>query len=433
MEYGLLCGAAKADITPEREQLMHLSALGNKGFACILDKIYLRVIAVGDGERTALIITCDLDKVPCPEENIAAISEVSGIPEEYIFQLSIHTHTAPIAGFRPHEGPNNIATKHAYIQAATKGYEVYIRELMVNTVLKAIDNMQPAKMGYGYGKSYINVNRVQTYEYFDEEGKLSSTAALGADPSKPADPTLFVLKFETLNGAPIAFLTNYAVHNCVMIGNYYGEREIGLSSDMGGTVSKYMEEKFPGCVALWTSGAAGDINPVMSNEVIYPDPATGRPVSEPIKNPEIPQLMLRMLAARHFDDTVRTLRTVECRTETAMVKGGVVWSETEGNDGEPYRVRIHAVTIGSLALCGFSGELYSSIGAQLREASPFEDTVILNHDASLAARIGYIFDDETLKADHDLNLPGHRQTRMKPGCVAVSLEKNMVKLLKEMM
>lgn len=49
----------------------------------------------------------------------------------------------------------------------------------------------------------------------------------------------------------------------------------------------------------------------------------------------------------------------------------------------PYRIRLQALQLGDVALVGVGGELYSSLGKVLRDASPVGNTVVINHNASL--------------------------------------------------
>ena len=63
--------------------------------------------------------------------------------------------------------------------------------------------MKPARIGYGTGVSYINVQRdiidPKTHSWWE-----------GANYDGPSDKTVAVIKFETLEGEPIAAYFNYA-------------------------------------------------------------------------------------------------------------------------------------------------------------------------------------------------------------------------------
>ena len=66
----------------------------------------------------------------------------------------------------------------------------------------------------------------------------------------PSDKTVAVIKFESLNGTPIAVYYNYAMHGVAA-----GQLDL-VSGDAPGTTSKYIEDSFDDkIVALWSSGA----------------------------------------------------------------------------------------------------------------------------------------------------------------------------------
>src|SRR6185503_9939361 len=91
--------------------------------------------------------------------------------------------------------------------------------------------------------------------------------------------TVTVLRFDDLSGKPIAFWINYAVHVVVM-----GPQNLQVTGDLAGATSRFVEQHYQGkdrvrsdggprlrlppeerndgVVAVWTSGAAGDQNPI---------------------------------------------------------------------------------------------------------------------------------------------------------------------------
>jgi hypothetical protein len=442
----LYCGASRGVITPSENLIPNLRGLRDSTIGGVLDDIFVRAVAVGDGENRALLVAFDLDKAPYPAENLARISERIGIPEENIFFFSTHTHTAPITGYRPEEPTNNVRLKAPEVQEATREYEKQVIDTMLRAVDEAVGGMRPARMGYAYEKSYINVNRNQVYEYTDANGALRTECCIGVNPEAPVDRTLFVMKFEDMNGQPISFFMNYPVHNCVMIGNRCCGGKMGICGDISGSVCRFLEERFTGSTAIWSSGAAGDVNPLLLNEIFYPDPKTGRMAK--CRMSDGVTAVLTMLATRHFADVMKAIRKIVCTAESAPLAGTVDWSFTPGrsvvkhDDGtteaivgdgvDPYEIRLHLVRLGDVALCGFSGELYSSLGRRIKEVSPIENTIIINHDASLMARSNYIFDDETLGREAPVMLPGHSNSHMLPGYVLESLEKHTLEMFEKL-
>ena len=429
MEKKLLCGAAKWCITPPETLLPRLYGLMGRKFCTVLDDIYLRVIAFSDGENRSLIVGFDLDKAPRPEENLRALAEATGVGEENILYFGIHTHTAPLCGPRPpFEQPKDDDTA-----AATAEYEAFVQEKLLDAAKEAVSSLKPARIGTGRGESYLNVNRNQHYIVKAADGKEYDLMGLGADPLGEVDHSIFVLKIESLAGEPIALFVNYAMHNVVMICNEpNGDGLVGISADVGGNVSRCLEEQFGG-VAVWSSGAAGDVNPIMMNQYYYPDPATGVQREEKIHDAQAAQAMLKIMAGRHVEDIKGVLRTLRCDTDAAAVGGSVAWSETETEgDNPPWKIRLQALKLGDLGFMGIGGELYTTLGRAIRESSPMTDTVVINHNVSLLHDSGYILDDAALARVHvkapglerACFVPGGNRAVNLPGTVQASLEKH---------
>jgi hypothetical protein len=388
---------------------------------------------MSDGEQMVLMVSFDLDKAPNPRENLDAIMELTKIPEENILYSAIHTHCAPITSIRPFEKPNDISKKPVEVQKATRAYEKIIKEQMLEAVTEAIKVLSPARMDYGYGKSYININRNEDYYYTDESGAECISCGVGNHPEGYVDPTLFVMKVEDLNGMPIAFFINYAVHNVAMIWNSCGiDGKVLITGDIGGNVMQIMEERFPGSVAVWSSGAAGDINPIMMNEVFYPNPRTGKPEQYIFGGGDAPVAILNLLVGRHIADVIRVVGQMKQPKEETQLNAVIEWSQTPGRsendqiEPDAYKVRLHLIRIGDVALYGIGGELYSSLGKWIRNIAPMKNTVVINHDASLMVNSGYIYDDSDFEHAQMTQggIVGMSHTKMLPGFIRDSLEEH---------
>ncbi len=426
----MFCGAAKGKITPDPALMSHLNGLGGVVFSQVLDDIYVRTLILDDGNTRLLFVVFDLDKVPWPERYLPILSRLAGVPEEHITLTAIHTHTAPVTGWRPTENPNFVERKPEYVQRATKEYEAFLETVVQETVKAAIASLQPARLGWSTGESYVNINRLADYHVRREDGGVEVKIGLGQNPSAPVDHTLLVLKAETLDGTPMACLINYPVHNCVMIGNRCAENGgTLLSSDLGGNVCQLLEKNYPNFIALWTSGAAGDINPVMSNEIFYPDPGTGEQRAYILPAGDTTACMiLAVLAARHYADIQLVLENIHCSGNNIKLAGLAQWAEMPGKGDAPYRIRVHLMKLGDLALWGLSGELYSSIASAIQTSLPSGHHFIVNHDASLLANTGYIYDDKTLQRDPEGTLPGRRNNNILPGYVQPALLELITKM-----
>lgn len=424
------CGAAKAEITPEKPD--GLFGLMGIPYAGVIDPLYLRVLAFSDGIQEALLIAFDLDKAPNPTSWLPEIIEWTGIPEENITYIGTHTHTAPLTTYRPQE-KQDLPREN---RRAMEAYEKTVKEKLFACIQDALSNLRPAKIGWKKGESYINVNRNAEFTYEAPDGSLHSYVTHAPNDTAPVDRTVFVLKVVDENGAPMAFFVNYAVHCCTMFRNRYnGSGAMGISGDIAGTVSRYLETKFPDSVAIWSSSAAGDINPIIANELFYPDPADGSMMETLLPDWRSANEVMLSLAARHYADILSVIRDIHQMTDDVTVDGAIEWSETPSGDGS-YRIRMHLLRLGGVALCGIGGELYSSFGKLIQKNAPME-TVVINHDASLLDDCGYVLDDDTLvRVSRDVPVhgfvPGGRSTAV-PGTVGPSLVTHTQSLFKKVL
>lgn len=424
MNTKIKCGAGKVLITPPDELIRNLYGLMGHYFIDKYSELYVRVIALEQDGRKALLVAFELDKAPEAESFIPELSARTGVPESAILYVGIHTHTAPLHGARVAEGPNAKSKKTPEQAEATTKYEGFLRVKLFEAADEAIASLEPCRIGWQTGKSYINENRVQHYEVLGEDGLYHAMYAIGSNPDAPVDRTLFVLRAEREDGSCIATLINYPVHCVVMIFNDCdGKGGSSMGSDLAGAIAQMVEDK-EGGIAIWTSGAAGDINPVMMNQFNHPDPVTGAASEFHVQGLDYAEASLKLLSLRHFDDINRTKRGIDCNKSDCAISSVWEMGSRAAENGKTYPVRLRLIRIGTLAFVGVSGELFSSyapkIKAIIKENLPeIEEVVLFNHDASTSIETGYMPDDETLKkcAGNDAHhgLPGVGRFPLKEG------------------
>ncbi len=393
----LMAGAAKADITPNVEDLPATS----QG---ILDHCHVRVIVFGNGVSNAALVTFDAGGVnPQVAKYVDEhASQELGIPVGNIIYNGTHTHS---------------------------GASVKIDELTERTygaVKKAVANMVPAKVGYGNGVSYLNVKR----DLFDPE---RGTWWEGPDYDGKSDKTVAVVYFESLDGKPIATYFNYAMH-AVITGN-----TDKVSADFPGAAETYVESRYgDDFVASFASGAAGDQNPLyfqqtfdLRNIRIADYAARGEDISNKMppggqgldrSNPEVQRLLgeqERMIQSygqilgeevkyvimmmRRFETNV----TINCGRRIVSVPGrrqinagGRAGYAGQYEDADDCQIGLSLIMLDDIPITAVSGEVYNPIAVRLKKESPYARTMMTTVTYGFGARGGgYIPDDESYGAE----------------------------------
>jgi neutral ceramidase len=370
----LLAGAAKIDITPQ--DLTGLTNLWGRPFEGVHDRIYVRSLVVNNGTNSAAIVAADLVEFGDTCELRKRIEQEIGIPVENIIITASHDHNAPRVGGIT---PGATAQKGG---PATGEYTRFVYERIVDVVRHAKEALQPAQVGIGRGKADVNTNR----DVFTAEGWK-----MGANPDGPSEKTVWVVKFETLSGEPIAIMMNYAVHSVVL-----GASNTLVTGDLAGAAERYVEQHYDGkVVALWTLGPAGDQNPryMSYNEEppLFPERAPGYPIMDALG------LVLGEEVVRVASQIERTASQVRVEADERVVSCPArIPPRDQNHDGievEPVdclNIRLGLVMINHIALTWVSGEVVTNIYRHLRQESPFSNTIMI----TLANdRVGYIVDD----------------------------------------
>jgi hypothetical protein len=416
----LRAGAAKVDITPSPGELP-------KNSRGILDRLYARAIVLENGASTAALITIDAGAVPDAlwQAVTARIEKELKIPAASVLLTATHTHSA--GGQR---GPD-------YVQK------------IVESVRIAQQRLRPARMGYGTGVSYINVNR----QIIDPK---TSRWWEGPNYEGPSDKTVAVIRFDTTDGSPIAAYYNYAVHAVIT-----GQLD-QVSSDIPGAASRYIEDSFDdNVVALWSSGAAGDQNPIYYQQtydlrdIRTKDYATRGidignampPGGEGLdrNNPTVARLMNQqrqmVLSMGQFlgEEVLQVIRGIE-RMDTAVpISGSFTTISCPGRErtnqgragfegtykeGSPVEIRLGLLRIGDVMIGAVNAEVFNPIAQRLKHESPYKATMMATLTNG-AARSGYIPDDASFGKQTFEVL----SSRLQPGCAESAMVNGLLSLI----
>jgi len=418
--FALKAGAAKVDVTPAESELP-------KNYEGIWDHIYSRAIVIGDGETKAALLTLDAGGMPEQLwQNVTKRAEAElRIPAKNILMTATHSHSVPRI------------TGSAFEDRVFQSLKI------------ADEKLQPARVGFGTGVSYLNVNRniidPKTRRWWE-----------GPNYDGPSDKTVAVVEFQTLSGEPIAVYYNYAMH-AVTVGQLDK-----VSADAPGAASHYIEDSFDDkLVAVWSTGAAGDQNPVYFQqtydlrEIRIKDYAKrGEDISNSMPpggqglNKQDPQVMKLMnqqkqliLSMGQFlgEEVMHVMHGMERTQSSARLFGARKTVSCPGRqrtdtgragypgtykDANPVDLRLSLVMIGDVALGAVNGEVFNPISQRLKKESRLAGTMMVTLTNGMAPS-GYIPND----AAFGYNTFEVVSSRLKPGCAEDAIVNGILDLI----
>jgi hypothetical protein len=448
----LRVGAGRVDITPDPTMLP-------EPFTSIHDPIFTRAIFIENGSTSALLVNVDLGKISQGLYDKVAqdISTRYGIPMDNIIISTTHVHSSVgELGKEPFGPPSSggaafkpLPGMQAFIDRVSRG--------MLEAVKQAKDSLQPAEMGFGEGKLYLNVNR----DAIDPKTRLW---AQEPNLEFPSDKTLAVLEFRKPNGgAPIAIYMNYAMHAVTMF------LRSEISGDFPETASRYIEGVYDDkVVAELSQGAEGDQNPLYLRAInalgetriqaemdhSKPDDAGGSehgaalirlfdsgathpmPTLDPklaTQSWQVVQAMGTMMG----EETLRVMDGISHFSGSAVIHGSSSVVTCPGRkrldhnregvagtyeDGPPAKVRVGALRIGTVALARTDSEIYNKIGQEIKAGSPFRNTIVV----ALADGGGRYIPTDDAFGRNTFQVLG---AAFKPGCFEMGIVNNVDEML----
>lgn len=420
----ILVGAAKLSISPDPDMLPILLPFSGDQYEAVREGegLSVRAIVVDNGEDRFLFESYELPGAPLPETLNNLLSSQLGFAKDHMLVVGTHNHAAPFPVDPPKPGDYN---KYNLKDDDSDNCKRWTEKVLANGVeaaRQAIQNLRPARMGYGEDKSYINVNRD---EHFDDGYWMQGTNWEGC-----SDKTVAALTFTDDQGKLIAAVVNYAVHDVMNFCAKDADGKVKITCGIPGISSAFAENYFGGgAVVLWQSGAAGNQNPVAAFARHYDCNGTMYFADDAV--PGASYQMARCVGEQHGIDVLRAIKKAVPRLSWAKITtqtGTVYLPEQrfpEGVDpmyhrlmvdnllvsrgyfkpGEKYEKKlvdtiptggtvpmpVQLLIIGDVAFYGVACELYNEIGVLCKEASPVKHTVISTHIC--AKNVGYVLDD----------------------------------------
>ena len=239
----LRVGAARVDITGPGDPANPATGKYEHERLCV------RAIVLDDGATRAALIAADQGGLG-EAVWVAASKQVAAelnCPVQNIVMSATHTHSGGMPNFGPGRGG---PPRGSMPGADANQPPPPIVAQILDAVRQAKAKLQPARVGFGKGLSYLNVNR-DTVD--PETHRWTQAANLDA----PSDKTVAVIKFASPAGDAIAVYMTYAMHP---VNGYLAGF---TSADFAGATSRYVEQAYGDkVVAVFAQGASGDQNPL---------------------------------------------------------------------------------------------------------------------------------------------------------------------------
>lgn len=384
----LRVGASRTCITPGPEYFPmehfnnHMTGKPSVFSGKIAEDIFLRVVLVENDETRLVWAVLDLPGVPEAVEVSKLIAEYTQVPESNVIYTCTHNHSGIYA--------DNPVFERWYgepFTAKVKTYRAFLRSIIPGAIQAAQDNLRSARMGVKRGSCYLNVNRNEK-----ELGPKAGTYGFRVD--GPTDRDLYVIRFDDEQGNPIAILYNFAVHACMMIHNNPEGLGTEISGDFVGRACRLIEQSYNDkTVVIFTSGAAGDMNPIMMSRVNIVEP-NGTITTKDLG--AAGPMILEFMGNRLARDILSANRELVCRHASP-----VLWADTRHfsfdstvlempGPNRPVDIRIGLMMLGDTAVIVSNGEIFNLIGQRLKARTSFKNTMMVTHTGQW---IGYVKDD----------------------------------------
>ena len=352
-------GASIIDITPPNGIAMAGFAARTEVAKGDHDALTVRALVVDD----TAIVTVDVIGI---DANLSARARArASLPDQAITITATHTHGGPVSM------PGRLSAKadHAFI--------LCLEDAVVKAVDLAIVNQKPARLVGGIGV---------------EPGFASNRRRLDG----PVDTGIPILRFESVEGSTIAILVSYACHPVVL-----GADNLSWTGDYPHFVRKKLETTFPGAIAIFATGCAGDVNTGHSAAASLSLLATpersfakakeiGFGIANSVIDGRLTDVSGNVGHSEVFADICFEQREQEApdilakswrlaAKDTSSLE--VIWANWAekhmGRDLSPLKARITALKWGSVGIIALPGEIFAETALEIREKLAQKDPLFI--------------------------------------------------------
>jgi hypothetical protein len=394
-------GAANSNVSP----WLGLSINGNMHdhkATNIHDELHARCLVLDDGQTRLALVVVDSCMVPRDvfDEAKRLVHEHTGLPLDHMLMSATHTHSAPAATgiFQSEPDP---------------AYQKFLATRIADGVRRAINNLAPARIGWGVGEVPEQVfNRrwkmkpgtVLRDPFGGTNDLVKMNPGVGnpdlLEPAGPTDPEVCFISVQSPDGRPIALLANYSLHYCGGVGSgtisadYFGAFADRIQQLLGA------DRQDPPFVAIMSNGTSGNINnmdfragqpkqPLFGQMRLVGD-ALAKEVHRVYQKTQhrdwvplnVQQTEIKLRVRRPGDDEVERAKQIIAKAKGLQMGPveEIYARETVLMADYPAEVPLvlQALRIGDLAITAIPCEVFVEIGLELKQRSPFKPTFTIS-------------------------------------------------------
>lgn len=397
----LRAGAAAVDITPKEFPLNMPGGFRANMAESAHDPLHARALVFDDGTTTlAMGVVDSLGASPeVLEEAKEIASEKTGIPMDRMLICSTHTHSGPSSNVKEGSAP-------------AVAYRKVLVEGLAESIVRAYARLQSAAVG---AAAHPLPDEVFNRRWFLKPGKMPLNPFGKLDrvkmnpgynpdvldrPAGPTDPDITIISVQDERRKPLALFANYSLH-------YVGAVPSGqISADYFGEFSRLMPSRLragQNFVAMMSNGTSGDINNlpflvtrpprerfeqirIVARKAADAAWFAHRKIEEHRSDVRL-GMRERDIVLRHRtisdDELAEARRIVALKDEDEIAKlprlaeAYARRTISLAEKGDTVTVKLQAIRIGDLAVCAIPFETFVEIGLELKDRSPFRQTMAI--------------------------------------------------------
>ncbi|MDB4778474.1 hypothetical protein OAG74_00375 [Verrucomicrobia bacterium] len=399
----LRAAATVTDITPSYLPIRMAGSMRPNQAQRIHDPLKARILVLDNSLTTLVLGTIDNCVIPRSVFDQAKLkaSALTGIPTSHMMLSATHTHSAPpLTGLFLNDGETD--------------YLPLLIDQIAKGIVKTHRQLEPAQAGWTKTANPRHVHNRRwhlkpeaTYEnpFGSDADSVRMNPGYGnpdlKGPAGPTDPDVSILAIARPDGSPLCIYANYSLH-------YVGGVQ-GLSADYFGAFASALSLKLKSsgqirpCIGILSNGASGDINNL--NYALQKAPArktlyeqiqfVANDVADSVMNAmkdiqwhsslplksierEIP-LGVRKPEPHEMDRIHRILKEAQEKDLSRWSQPEIYARESLLLQDFPDQVaaKFQVIQIGDLGIMTLPTETFAEIGLQLKNDSPFGQTMIV--------------------------------------------------------